>query len=47
MFQLQMIAQSETEERIGRFIIESLDENGYLYQGKWIKSNGETKTILP
>jgi len=23
------------------------DENGYLYQGKWIKSNGETKTILP
>ena len=30
MFQLQMIAQSETEERIGRFIIESLDENGYL-----------------
>ena len=30
MFQLQMAAQSEAEERIGRFIIESLDENGYL-----------------
>ncbi|MBQ9015839.1 MAG: RNA polymerase factor sigma-54 [Firmicutes bacterium] len=30
MFQLQLTARCETEERIGRYIIESLDENGYL-----------------
>lgn len=23
------------------------DDNGYLYQGKWIKSNGESKNIMP
>lgn len=23
------------------------DDNGYLYQGKWIKTDGQTKTIMP
>lgn len=32
LFQLQFAAGTEEEERIGRFLIESLDENGYLRQ---------------
>lgn len=30
LFQLQFAAESEQDQRIGRYIIESLDENGYM-----------------
>ncbi len=32
LFQLQFAVQTESEERIGKYIIESLDENGYMTQ---------------